>query len=175
MDMKKTGILMVGVLLLTFASEGHARPGGGMGKRMGPPAFLQGLIRPETVMRNQRTVDVSDEQRTQIQTAMSQARDQIEELRWELQAESGDVQELLRATPIDREAVLAAAEQIFELESKLKVANLSLLIEITNTLTPEQVEELRALQKSDRRQRGPRGHREGRGPGRHGGSPESAH
>lgn len=158
--MKRTAILMVGVLLLTFGGEAVARPGGPMSERIGPPAFLRGLIRPETVMRNQRAVNLSDAQREQIQEAMREARNEIEELRWELQAEADEVRTLLRATPIDREEVLAAAEQIFELESKLKVANLGLLIEITNALTPEQVEELRALQK-ERRSRG--GRRDGNG------------
>ena len=70
--MKKTAILMVGVLLLTFGGEAVARPGGPMGERIGPPAFLRGLIRPETVMRNQRAVNLSDAQREQLQAKLEQ-------------------------------------------------------------------------------------------------------
>ncbi|MEO2169354.1 MAG: periplasmic heavy metal sensor [bacterium] len=155
--------LLAAALLLALSTPAAARPPMGMGGpggpggpgRMGPPDFLQSLIRPETVMRHQNEVALTDEQRRTIQKTMSQTRDEIEVVRWDMQAQSTEVETLLQSTPIDRDAALAATGKLFELEGRLKTSNLTLLIEITNTLTPEQVETLRALQKDER-------------PGRHG-------
>jgi Spy/CpxP family protein refolding chaperone len=150
--------LLVAALLLALTTPAAARPPMGMGGpggpgRMGPPDFLQSLIRPETVMRHQSEIGLTEEQRRAIQASMSQTRDEIEVVRWDMQAQSSEVEEILKKTPIDRDAVLAGTRKLFELEIRLKTSNLSLLIEITNLLTPEQVTTLRTFQKTERRGR----------------------
>jgi Spy/CpxP family protein refolding chaperone len=55
---------------------------------------------------------------------------------------------LLQANPVDQKAVLAQLDRILVLEATVKRAQITLLVEIKNQLTPAQQAKLRELRRS---------------------------
>ena len=143
------------VAALAVASPAAARPpmDGGSGGPARTRDLIGALVRPDTVMRNQTEIDLSTEQRDQIRKAMRTARNEIDDIRWDLEERSDKLKKVLATRPIDEQAALSGMNAMLALEGKMKSSNLALLINITNTLTADQVEKLRQVQASERKGR----------------------
>jgi Spy/CpxP family protein refolding chaperone len=115
----------------------------GLRGKMGRPAFLRQLFRPEMVMKYQREIELTGEQRTAITEAIKSTQGKVLELQWKLEDEQQKLTDLLEAERIDVDAALAQADVVMDTERKVKKEHLTLLIQIKNLLTPEQQKKLR--------------------------------
>ncbi len=113
------------------------------------PHFMQGLYPPELIMRQQNEIGLEPEQREAITTAIRDMQGDVLEIEWQLEAEQQKLGELLAEDVVDEAAALAQAERMMDLEQQVKLSNLGLLIQIRNTLEPEQ----RALLDGSQRRR----------------------
>jgi Spy/CpxP family protein refolding chaperone len=152
------GLLLPG-LLLGFTLPAGAQPGMGppraMHGRMGRPLFLNELFRPETVMKHQSEIQLTDEQRAAITEAIKTTQGNVLDLQWKLEEQQQKLSELLAPDHIDMDAALAQADVVMDAERKVKEEHLTLLIKIKNLLTPEQQKKLREWQSTKKRRPGP--------------------
>ena len=137
-------------IALTVALPAAAqRPGGGsrhgMGPKPGRPPFLRELFPPELVMRHQRDIELTAEQRTAITEAIKKTQGQVLEIQWQLEDEQQQLTNLLKAAHVDEQAALAQVERVMSAEQQLKKQHLTLLIRIKNQLTTAQQEKLAEL------------------------------
>ena len=108
--------------------------------------MMDHLVPPEVLMRFAEDIALSEEQRQAITAAIKSTQADATEIQWQMQAASRALIESISGPSIDREQALARASAVMELEQKVKLRHLSLLIEIRSHLRAEQVERLRELQ-----------------------------
>ena len=106
------------------------------------------LFPPELAMKFSREIDLGDAQRTAIKEAVKKAQGSFLDAQFDMAAESGKMVRLLQANPVDSKAVLAQLDRILALEATVKRAQITLLVEIKNLLTPPQQAKLRELRRS---------------------------
>ena len=156
--MKKPALICLG-LLLTLATSVSAEPppgrgDGGLGRSPRvAPLFMRSLVQPDTIMRNQARLELSEQQRETIQKALGETRSAMEESRWELAGHKETIRWILDQSPIDADKALEATAELFRLETTIKTQHLKMLIEITNVLTPKQLKRAQRLQKRGFRKR----------------------
>ena len=93
---------------------------------------------PELVMKHQRKIDLTPEQRETIKTATLTAQATFTDVQWQLHDEMETMKDLVKENQVDEQRVLDQLETILNLEREIKRAHLTLIIRIKNTLTPEQ-------------------------------------
>lgn len=103
------------------------------------------LFPPELVMQQQRAIALTPEQRTAVTRAIQEFHGTMVDLQWQVQDESQRLAELLEKPRVERAAALAQVDKVLAVEREVKRAHLGLLIQIKNTLTPEQQAKLAAL------------------------------
>jgi len=105
------------------------------------------LFAPELIMKYQRDIALTEGQQRMIKEAMQRAQAKFLDVQWLIQGESATLVQLLGARPVDENAVLAQIDRVLNLEREIKRAQLSLLIQIKNTLSDQQITRLMALKK----------------------------
>jgi Spy/CpxP family protein refolding chaperone len=68
-------------------------------------------------------------------------------MQWDMQSEAEKLVQLLKARPVDENAVLAQVDQVLNREREIKKAQISLLIRIKNLLTDAQQNKLIELRR----------------------------
>ena len=113
------------------------------------PAWAQGddpmeehFFPPELVMKHQRTIGLTAEQREIIKTDVQTAQATFTDIQWELHDEMETMKELVESEQVDEGQVLDQLEKILTLERQIKRAQLTLMVRIKNTLTPDQQKKL---------------------------------
>jgi Spy/CpxP family protein refolding chaperone len=103
------------------------------------------LIPPDVVMSHQQQLGLSDAQRVAIQSDVLIAQGHF--MRWQsqLQAATGKLVDILRATHVDQTRALAQMDVVLGLEREVKHAQLTLMVQIKNELTPQQQATAHAL------------------------------
>jgi Spy/CpxP family protein refolding chaperone len=96
------------------------------------------LFPPELVMQHQADIGLKPEQRTAITHAIGDLQGQVLDVQWRMQDAAGRLAALLGKPSVDQAAALAQVDEVLNLEREVKRAQLTLLIRIKNTLTPEQ-------------------------------------
>lgn len=96
------------------------------------------LFPPELVMQQQRAIGLKPEQRSAITRAIGEAQGKVLDLQWQLQDEVQRLAELLSKPTVDQAAALAQVDKVLAVEREVKRTQLGLMIQIKNTLTPEQ-------------------------------------
>lgn len=114
----------------------------------GSDPIAEQLFPPELAMKFSREIDLGDAQRTAIKEAVKKAQGSFLDAQFDMAAESGKMVRLLQANPVDQKAVLAQLDRVLALEATVKRAQIVLLIEIKNLLTPAQQAKLRELRRS---------------------------
>jgi Spy/CpxP family protein refolding chaperone len=104
--------------------------------------FADHLFPPELVMRHQRTLDLTDEQRSTIREHVRELQAQVLDLQWQLEDQQQALGELLAQDTIDEVAALQQMDQVLQLEQQIKRNHFRLLVDIKNTLTAEQKQKL---------------------------------
>ena len=124
------------------APPGQRGPGPGGG---GPDDCGRNFFPPELVMQHQGEIGLQDAQRTALTSALQQAQAKFMDLQWKLSAEGEKMRRLLQGTQVDETQVLEEVDRILALEREIKRAQISLIVRIKNTLTPEQQAKLSKL------------------------------
>ena len=111
-------------------------------------AFEQHLFPPELIMRHQARLKITEAQRNVIVAEITKLQATAVQVQWRVGDESEKLAEILkRGTVVEADAI-AQVERMIMYETAVKRAQLSMLIRIRNTLTPEQREMLQYLRKS---------------------------
>ena len=121
----------------------------GMGHGHGPE-FLRQLFPPSAIMEHQRDLDLSEAQRDAITKAIADAQKDVLDVRWQLEEKTAALTTLLSADKVDEGAAMAQADQVLQLEDRLKHLRLGFLIRVKNLLTPAQQATLRTLLPAER-------------------------
>ncbi|HKS23204.1 MAG TPA: hypothetical protein VJZ76_10430 [Thermoanaerobaculia bacterium] len=103
------------------------------------------LIPPELIMAHASEIALTDAQSAAIRNEVRQTQKKFIDLQWDMQDESGKMQQLLQQSPIDEARVLERADKVMALEREMKRAQLALLVRLKNLLTPAQVAKLKAM------------------------------
>ncbi len=114
----------------------------------GSDPIAEHLFPPELAMKFSREIDLGDAQRTAIKEAVKKAQGRFLDAQFDMAAETGKMVQMLRVHPVDQKVVLAQLDRILALEATVKRAQISLLVEIKNQLTPAQQAKLRELRRS---------------------------
>ena len=104
------------------------------------------LFKAESVMKHQRALDLSENQKNKILSDYQQAQSDFTKWQWELQAATEELTEMVSQEQIDEAATLKQLEKMLDLERNIKRTQLGLMISIKNQLTPEQQKKLRELE-----------------------------
>jgi Spy/CpxP family protein refolding chaperone len=115
---------------------GQRPPGGAPGQ--GPDEWGRSFFPPELVMQHQSEIGLQDSQRATLTSAIQQAQAKFMDTQWKMSAESEKMGRLLQGTQVDEAQVLAEVDRILDLEREIKKAQISLMVRIKNTLTPQQ-------------------------------------
>jgi hypothetical protein len=148
--------LFVGLLLVSgpvFAQEGVVYSAGPQGDFTGPRPHPRGtpdpvrgnLFPPELIMRNQKAIGLTDEQKTTIRGELLQAQTRFTELQWELQDQVESLVSLLKQEKVDEQQALAQLDKVLDVEREVKRAQIGLMVRLKNKLTPEQQAQLREI------------------------------
>jgi len=104
-------------------------------------------------MQFQQKINLRQDQRTTITTAIQQMQSKVIDLQWQMQAETQKLTELMGAETIKEAEALAQVDRVLGIERDVKRTHLGTLIRIKNVLTHEQQTMLDSLKMQ---QMGPR-------------------
>lgn len=132
-----TRVLGVAIALTVLAvgAPAQQRPGGAPQPEDPIARFL---FPPELVMQQQRAIGLKPEQRTTITRAIQEFQTKVLGLQWQMQEETQRLVELLDKPAVEQATVLAQIDKLLAVEREVKRAHIGVLIQIKNTLTPEQ-------------------------------------
>jgi len=131
-------------LIILFAS-----PVFGVGPAR-PDPIRRLLFQPELIMEYNNQLDLSEQQQDLLKTELKNAQASIFDLKWQLNEESKILKDILQATPIDEDLMLAQSDKVMQLEQQIKRVHLTLLARLKNMLSAEQVQRLRELRRRAR-------------------------
>jgi len=103
------------------------------------------MFPPEAVMQHQQAIGLSDEQKNSFKVEDRQAQLTFTELQWTLQDEMERLVALLKQPKVDEKQAASQLDKVLAAERDIKRAQLMLLIQIKNNLTPVQQTQLREL------------------------------
>jgi len=96
------------------------------------------LFPPEVVMQHQQDIALRPEQRAAITKAIQEFQNKVVDLQWKMQDQSQRLVTLLEKPTVDQAAALTQVDEVLGVEREVKRAHITLLIQIKNTLSPEQ-------------------------------------
>ena len=109
--------------------------------------IAQNLFPPELVMKYRQDINLSEGQSKAIKEAIQKAQAKFLDMQWDAQSETEKLVQLLRARPVDENAVLAQVDQVLNREREIKKTQISLLVHIKNLLTEAQQNKLMELRR----------------------------
>lgn len=144
--MKRYGLLLFALLLVGCYRAALAEsPAANVNTSPSTDPITAQLFPPDLVMRHQREIALSDEQRAAIRRDVERAQLDMGRLSWDLAAARERLVAILAGASIDERRALELANAVMELETRVKRTHLTLLIRIKNHLRPEQQNRLREL------------------------------
>ena len=135
---RASGITIALAVLAAVGVLGQQPPGGPGGPPHQEDPLARFLFPPELVMQQQRAIGLKPEQRSAITRAIQEFQTKVLDLQWQMQDETQRLTELLDKPAVDQAAALAQIDKLLAVERDVKRAHIGLLIQIKNTLTPEQ-------------------------------------
>jgi len=96
------------------------------------------LFPPEVVMQHQQDIALRPEQRAAVTKAIQEFQNKVVDLQWKMQDQSQRLVTLLEKPTVDQAAALTQVDEVLGVEREVKRAHITLLIQIKNTLSPEQ-------------------------------------
>ena len=109
--------------------------------------IAQNLFPPELVMKYRQEINLDEGQSMAIKEAIQKAQTKFLDMQWDMQSEVEKLAHLLKARPVDENAVLAQVDQVLNREREIKKAQISLLVRIKNLLTDGQQNKLMELRR----------------------------
>lgn len=137
--------LLVVFALLAGGAAAQGRAGDRMDQRPEQEPFRDLIFEPELVMRSQREIGLTPDQRDRFVREVQQTHSDMVPMQVEMIDASADLLELLAPATVDEEATLAAAGRMMALERQVKARRMLLLVRIKNLLTDAQQRQLRAI------------------------------
>ncbi|MDB4869867.1 MAG: Heavy-metal resistance protein [Gemmatimonadales bacterium] len=139
----RRSIVALAFVLVTanLAAQGAPPMGGrppGPGQGQGPEDWGRNFFPPELVMSHQSEIGLQDSQRAALTSAIQQTQSKFMDMQWKLSAEGEKMGRLLQGPQVDEAAVLDEVDRILNMERDIKRAQISLMVRIKNTLTPQQ-------------------------------------
>jgi Spy/CpxP family protein refolding chaperone len=139
----RRSIVALAFVLVTanLAAQGAPPMGGrpaGPGQGQGPEDWGRNFFPPELVMSHQGEIGLQDSQRAALTSAIQGAQSKFMDMQWKLSAEGEKMGRLLQGPQVDEAAVLEEVDRILNMERDIKRAQISLMVRIKNTLTPQQ-------------------------------------
>jgi len=128
------------LLVLLFATAAFAQQPPPQDDPIGQQVFP-----PELIMSQSQKLHLDDKQRATIKNEVQRAQSKFFDLQWELKEASDAMVQLLQQTPTDETRVLEQADKVMGYEREIKKIHLSMLIRIKNSLTAEQIAQLRQI------------------------------
>lgn len=112
-----------------------------------PPAgatddIAQNLFPPDLVLKYREVIGLDEAQSKSLKGLVQKAQGRFLDLQWDMQAEAGKLSLLLQPPRVDESAALAQVDKVLGMEREVKRAQISLLVEIKNLLTPAQQQKL---------------------------------
>ena len=144
----------IALALLLGVSRGAAAQNPGPGPGPGEDPLARFLFPPELVMSHQQAIGLSERQRSTIQQELQKAQGKFSDLQWRMSGDAEKMTHLLQATPVDEAQVLDQVDKILNTERDVKKTQITLLIRIKNTLTPEQQAKLNEMRRQGMAERG---------------------
>ncbi|MFQ5690745.1 MAG: Spy/CpxP family protein refolding chaperone [Gemmatimonadota bacterium] len=121
-------------------------PTGAVGQqRPEPGGFERYLYPPELIMRYQRRLELTEEQRSAIMEAIQNLQTVVLKMQWSLEDQNQRLSDVLSQPTVDRDAALKQIDRILDTERRVKRVHLAALIRIKNVLTADQQAILRSL------------------------------
>jgi Spy/CpxP family protein refolding chaperone len=119
----------------------------GQGPQPADDPIAQNLFPPELVMKYSQEVNLDESQAKAIKETIQKAQAKFLDMQWAMQAEVEKLGQLLKARPVDENAVLAQVDQVLNREREIKKTQISLLVHIKNLLTDAQQNKLMELRR----------------------------
>jgi len=113
----------------------------------GNDPIAQNLFPPELVMQYRQEINLDESQSKAMKDAIQKAQARFLDMQWDMQSEAEKLVLLLKARPVDENAVLAQVDQVLNREREIKKAQISLLVRIKNLLTESQQNKLMELRR----------------------------
>ncbi len=139
--------VMTGILLMVF------NMGLGLGQDSGTDPLQRHLFSAESIMRNQRELQLDQEQRSYMVKQIQETQSEFTSLQWQLQDEVGRLSGLLENPKAAERDVLRQLDKVLDLEKAIKRSHLRLAVRMKNRLTEEQRTKLREFRDAGRTQR----------------------
>jgi Spy/CpxP family protein refolding chaperone len=111
----------------------------------GDDALAKLFLPPDLVMSHQQAINLTDQQRLQIQLDMTDTQKKLLDQQFRLQSEVEKLQSLLKSMKPDEGKVLEEMDKVLGAERDIKRAQLSLMVKLKNSLTQQQQQQLEAL------------------------------
>jgi Spy/CpxP family protein refolding chaperone len=132
------GLFLLGILTATCVAQA---------RRPGDDPIAQNLFPPELVMQYRQEIGLDEGQAKVMKDAIQKAQTRFLDMQWDMQSEAEKLVLLLKARPVDENAVLAQVDQVLNREREIKKAQISLLVRIKNLLTDSQQNKLMELRR----------------------------
>ena len=97
------------------------------------------LIPPERLLEHAQQLELTQAQRERLKELMKASQSKMIDLRFALQTEAEALDKLVAEDKPDAKKVMAQAEKVLKLEGDLKRETLLMLVQVKQTLTPEQL------------------------------------
>jgi Spy/CpxP family protein refolding chaperone len=110
-----------------------------------PDPIGENLFPPDLVMQAAPNLDLTEDQKRQLQDEVRQMQEQVPDLQVQLKAENEKLADLLKMERLEETAVLTQADKCIDTEREIKRAQLSMMIRIKNLLTEDQQKQLKEL------------------------------
>jgi len=104
----------------------------------GRDPLANALVSPDIVMAHQQALGLSEAQRNAIQADAQRAQQRFMSLQWRLAAATEKLLGQLNLSRVDQAKAMSALDAVLNLERQIKHAQLTLMIQVKNELTPEQ-------------------------------------
>lgn len=140
--MPRTSQIRRHLIAAALASCALALPTAGLA---GPPGHGGRAPGPEHIGRLLDRIGANDETRAAVEAIAAESHAEGEHLRDEVDRARHALRDLMRAEPVDRDAVLTLAEELGRLESEARVHRIDTMLRIREQLTPEQRTQLESM------------------------------
>ena len=130
----------------------YTKPGPGLRNCTAPSppgddALGKLFLPPDLVMSHQQAIALTELQRQSIQTNMLDTQKKLLDQQFRLQSEVEKLQQLLKSATPGETKVLDEMDKVLGAERDIKRAQLSLMVKLKNSLTPQQQSQLETLRK----------------------------
>lgn len=170
--MKKTVILFVILFVTSFAAAQQQTPAPAAPAQGIPPAQpMQGMpgqppraphppmpdplhdvmFPPEMIMGHARQLNLTDDQKAFMRGEIQKTTTNFQDLQWKLQDQMEQLHEMMKASLVNEEQVMAQLNRVLDIEREIKRLHFGLAVRLKNRLTPEQQEELQKMQMGQHR------------------------